>query len=69
MSRGRRPRISGQNSSAKLWFYLTDDEKAQLRSMSDESGLAMAAIVREAINEFVSDYAERRVFDRTVSVR
>ena len=55
--RGRPPR-AGQRAAHRVEFRLTDDELARLEAVARENGKPIATVIREAINEFVADYAE-----------
>jgi len=55
--RGRPPR-AGQRAAHRVEFRLTDDELARLEAVARENGKPVATVIREAINEFVADYAE-----------
>lgn len=62
--RGRPARVDGQRASRRIEFRLTVDENARLEALARENGIPIAALIREAVNEFVADYAEdRRPFD------
>jgi hypothetical protein len=63
--RGRPSRIDGQPALRRIEFRLTDDENAGLEAAARENGTTVAALIRDAVNEFVADYAEqRRLFVR-----
>lgn len=69
MSRGRPPRIRGEIASARIWAWLTNDERQSLRALSEETGKPIAEIVREAVNVYVADFSEQRVFSVTGNSR
>lgn len=60
-----RPPIAPGERMVTLELYLTDQEKADLFTVAQELGHRSASdFVREAVNEAVADYRERRVFQR-----
>lgn len=61
LSRGRPPR-AGVRATKRVEFVLTCEERIKLDQVAGESGLKLAEVVREAVNEFVADYSERQVF-------
>lgn len=61
MSRGRRPR-SDEPSTERVEFVATRSERRELQAVANECKKKVAAVVREAVNEYVSDYRERKVF-------
>lgn len=62
--RGRPPRVKGKPASRRQMFWLTEDEEAALKAAAAESGLPVATLIRDAVNEFVADYTDRRIFRR-----
>jgi len=61
VGRGRPPR-AGVRATRRVEFLLTCEERIKLDQVANESGQKLAEVVREAVNEFVADYSERRVF-------
>lgn len=59
--RGRPPRAETR-ATRRVEFVVTDREQQALRQVAKENRLSLAAVVREAVNTFVQDYAERVVF-------
>lgn len=59
--RGRPPRADVA-SSRRREFLLTPAEDELLERVSEDLGIPVATIVRDAVNEYVADYSERRVF-------
>lgn len=57
--RGRLPRGTAP-ATCRLWLRLTPDERAALDRVSTETGMPRAAILREAVNEYVGDYSDRQ---------
>lgn len=41
---------------------LTQEERRDLEQVARENRLTVAAVIRDAVNEFVADYREQRVF-------
>ncbi len=65
--RGRRPRAAVR-ATARIEFVVTPAERADLERVAQELGhKALASLVREAVDEFVSDYREQTVFGRIPS--
>jgi hypothetical protein len=60
--RGRRSRIEGELSTERIWAWLTVAERAALEEVATENNLPIASVIREAVNEFVADYSERKIF-------
>lgn len=46
----------------RVEFLVTDEEHARLAKMAADERKPIAAVIREAVNEFVSDYSDVRVF-------
>lgn len=63
--RGRPPRVAGEVACRRIWAFLTPSERAALDRVARENGQAVAEVIREAVNEYVSDLGERRVFSST----
>ena len=59
--RGRRPR-AGVGSTQRIQSFVTAEERQELKRVAAASGKPEAEIIREAVNEFVSDYGEKAVF-------
>ena len=64
--RGRPPRVDGEVATARVWAWLTPRERAELERVANDNGVPVAALIREAVNEYVADYGERRVFPTRV---
>lgn len=60
--RGRKPRVSGSPSDRRVELRLTRDEHRELEAVALENRKSVAALLRDAVNEFVSDYRERLLF-------
>jgi len=59
--RGRPSRV-GVASHEILRIRITKSEKAELRQAARENNATVSDVVREAVNEYVLDYREGRVF-------
>jgi hypothetical protein len=61
--RGGRPHRARDGASrVDIKIRLSAEERAALREAANELGMPMSAMVRDAVNEFVADFSERRVF-------
>lgn len=49
-------------SSRRREFLLTPAEDELLDRVAEDLGIPVATIVRDAVNEYVADYSDRRVF-------
>lgn len=58
---GRR-RVYDDVVSVRHEFRSTPAQAEDLRSVAAEEGRPLATIIRDAVNEYVSDYRERRIF-------
>jgi hypothetical protein len=61
MARGRKRR-QDEPSTQKVGTYLTVAERADLQQVAKENRQSVAAVLREAVNEYVADYRERGIF-------
>ena len=61
--RGRRPRAEAP-ATASFRMRLSPAERQELERVAADEGRALTAVVRDAVNEYVADYSERRVFRR-----
>jgi hypothetical protein len=43
---------------------VTPAQRLELRRVAGENGTGVAGMLREAVNEYVADYHERRIFNR-----
>lgn len=63
--RGGRPATYGKRMTRRLVIRTTDDQIEDLKSVAaDEGHRDVSVIVREAVDEYVSDYRERKVFGK-----
>jgi len=66
MTHKRRGRswMYSEPASAQIHLRVTPAQRLELRRVADENGQRLSTIVREAVDEFVGDYRDRRVFRR-----
>lgn len=57
-----RPTIYGHRASERIEFVVTPEQRRELERVAAETGKRIATVIREAVNEFVGDYSERKVF-------
>lgn len=62
IARPGRPTRAGVRSDRRINFRVTDAEYEALKQMAAENRQPMTAAVREAINTYVADYSEARIF-------
>ena len=60
-----RPPLYDVVASARISVKVTPAQRLELRRVASDTGTGVSGIIREAVNEFVSDYGERRPFRRT----
>lgn len=63
--RGRPCRVAGEVATKRIWAFLTPSERAALEAQAATERVSVAVLVREAVNAYVADQAERRVFSCT----
>jgi hypothetical protein len=63
--RSRLTRIPGELSSRRVQLRMTPTEYRGLERVAEDNLVSPAEVIRNAVNEFVADYQERRVFVRT----
>ena len=54
--------IDGEPARDVIHIRVTARQRAELEQVAAELGVDCSAIIRDAVNEFVGDYSERRVF-------
>lgn len=64
-ARGRPRRIDAEAATERIWAWLTPSERRALERCAADVGADLAVVIREAVNEYVADYGERRVFSVT----
>jgi hypothetical protein len=60
LGRAGRPPRAEVPSHARVEILVTEEEHARLRQLAQENRSTLAGIVREAVNEYVSEWLERR---------
>lgn len=60
-----RPRRTDALASARVWAFLTAEERRDLAAVAAENGVTIAVFIRDAVNDAVCEYRERPVFSRT----
>jgi hypothetical protein len=59
-----RPPIADVPSTARIEFRVTPAQRLELRRVASDNRTGVAGIIREAVNEYVADYGEKRPFIR-----
>jgi hypothetical protein len=59
-----RPPIADVPSTARIELRVTPAQRLELRRVAGENQTGVAGMLREAVNEYVADYHERRIFNR-----
>lgn len=62
LRRGRPARVPGEVASERRSCFLTPAEDAALLKEAAETHCTPAELIRDAVNAYVSDYSERKVF-------
>jgi hypothetical protein len=58
---GRKP-LHDVPASARISVAVTPAQRLELRRVASDSRSGVSGLIREAVNEYVSDYGERRLF-------
>lgn len=61
--RGRPPRAD-RRATKRVEFVVTEEERADLERVATETKQPVAAVIRQAVDEFVADYREKKVFSK-----
>jgi hypothetical protein len=70
MSKPRgRPPIAEAPATVRIALRVTPAQRLELRRVASDNQTGMSGIIREAVNEFVSDYGERTTFVSTQRTR
>lgn len=64
MRRGR-PTLESEPVSARIQLRVTPAQRLELRRVAQDNRTNVSGVLREALNEYVSDYQDRRLFSRT----
>jgi len=59
-----RPWLYAEPASTQIHLRMTPAQRLELRRVADENGQRLSTVIREAVDEFCSDYRERTVFGR-----
>jgi hypothetical protein len=59
-----RPPLYDVPASVRVTFSLTPAQRLDLKRVASDNGVGISGIIRDAVNEYVSDYGERRVFHK-----
>lgn len=59
-----RPPLADVPANTRISLRVTAAQRLELRRVASDNRTGMAGIIREAVNEFVNDYGERRTFVR-----
>jgi hypothetical protein len=62
---GRPRRVEEEVATERIWAFLTPSERRALGRLADAEGLTVAVLVREAVNAYVADFSDERVFSCT----
>lgn len=57
-----RPALYGSRATNRIEFVVTAEQRRELDRVAQETGKKLATVIREAVNEFIGDYSERKVF-------
>lgn len=60
-----RPLLYDVPASTRISVKVTPAQRLELRRVASDNRTGMSGIIREAVDEYVSDYDERRPFGRT----
>jgi hypothetical protein len=60
-----RPTLNDVPATSSIRVRCTPAQHLELRRVADENGQRLSTVVREAVDEFVGDYREGRVFRGT----
>ena len=63
--RNGRPPLNDVPASSRITVRVTPAQRLDLRRVATDNGTGVSGIIREAVNEFVNDYDDRRPFVRT----
>jgi len=59
-----RPPLFEVAASDRIYVNVTPAQRLELRRVASDNGTGIAGIIREAVNEYVADYGERKPFRR-----
>jgi hypothetical protein len=59
-----RPPLFDVAASERIYVNVTPAQRLELRRVAGDNGTAVAGIIRDAVNEYVADYGDRKPFTR-----
>jgi hypothetical protein len=62
---GGRPPLNEVAATERIYVRVTPAQRLELRRVASDNKTHVSGIIREAVNEYVSDYGERNPFRRT----
>lgn len=62
-----RPPLNDVPATTRIMVRVTPAQRLELRRVATDNRTGVSGIIREAVNEYVSDYGDRRPFGRTKS--
>lgn len=60
-----RPPLDDEPATDSIRVRVTPGQRLELRRVADENGTGVSGVIREAVNEYVSDYKETKPFRGT----
>lgn len=57
-----RPALYGTRAKQRIEIVVTDEQRKDLDRVAADQGKPLSTVIREAVNEYVSDFGEKRVF-------
>lgn len=57
-----RPALYGSRAHKRIEIVVTAEQRRELDRVAAEQKKPLATVIREAVNEYVADYGEKRVF-------
>ena len=60
-----RPPIHEVPATTRIYVRVTPAQRLDIQRVATDNGTGVSGIIREAVNEFVGDYGDRRPFVRT----
>lgn len=62
MRRRGRPRRNCELASVRIWALITPSEHAVLQAAASENRQSLAALIRDAITDYVAEFSEKQIF-------
>lgn len=60
-----RPTLDAEPATDRIQVRVTPGQRLDLLRVAEENGTDISGVIREAVNEYVADYCDRRVFRLT----